>query len=119
MDDRLYLAVYDEKRVKSIRVTDPMSQVNHALLKKKNYVCPITVPGYEFCEASSDARTVLGVRKARFAEVAAELYQVEEEMLPFLDAHMNPELIRHQAMAADEERLYNVWIYVQDEGVPQ
>lgn len=115
MDDRLYLAVYDEKRVKSIRVTDPAGQADYALLKKKDYVCPITVPGYEFCEAASDDRTVLGVRKARFAEIAAELYQVEEEMIPLLDAHMNPELIRHQAMAADEERLYNVWIYVREE----
>ena len=53
--------------------------------------------------------------RSRFSEAAGQLYQLDEGLLSLLDEMMAPELIRHQAMAADEERLYNVYVYVAGE----
>ena len=100
MDDRLYLAVYDEERMR-----------NFCELGKEDYVCDTTLPGYEFCETGG----FQAIRKSRFSEVACQLYQMQEEHLQHLDRLLAPELARHQAMAADEERLYNVYVYVAEE----
>lgn len=93
MDDRFYLAVYDEGRMN---------------VNPEDYVCDVVLPGYELCQAGAFP----AIRRSRFAQTAGRLYQLEEQMLPIFDQLLAPELIRHQAMAADEERLYNVYVYV-------
>lgn len=102
MDDRFYLAVYDEERM--LACGDP------ALLKQEDFVCNVVLPSYEFCESGG----FQAIRRSRFSEVAGKLYELDEKNLALLDGIMAPELIRHQAMAADEERLYNVYVYVAD-----
>lgn len=96
MDDRFYLAVYDEERI---------------LPDRDRYVCDVTIPCYEFCRAGD----FKGIRRSRFSEVAGKLYQLDEQIISRLDEELAPELVRHQAMAADEERLYNVYLYVAEE----
>lgn len=100
MDDRFYLAVYDEERM--------LACGNPELLKQEDFVCDITLPSYEFCESGG----FQAVRRSRFSEVAGKLYQLDQKILSRLDEVMAPELVRHQAMAADENRLYNVYVYV-------
>lgn len=96
MDDRFYLAAYDEERMD---------------LNQEDSVCDVVIPGYEFCQAGA----FQAIRRSRFSEIAGRLYQLEEQMLPVLDQLLAPELVRHQAMAADEERLYNVYVYVAED----
>lgn len=100
MDDRFYLAVYDEERM--LACGEP------ALLRQEDFVCDVVLPSYEFCESGG----FQAIRRSRFSEVAGKLYRLNEEILSLLDRVMAPELVRHQAMAADEERLYNVYVYV-------
>lgn len=129
MDDRFYLAVYDEERLKHYQnqqnqtnqtnqqnqqnqqnQTDQQNKQNQhiSLLKKEDYVRNVVLPCYELCQAGE----YQAIRRSRFSEVAGRLYQLDESLLPILDEIMSPELVRHQAMAADEERLYNVFVYV-------
>lgn len=103
MDDRFYLAVYDEERM--LACGEP------ELLRPEDFVCDVVLPSYELCETGG----FQAVRRSRFSEVAGKLYQLDEKILSLLDDMMAPELIRHQAMAADEERLYNVYVYVAGE----
>ena len=100
MDDRFYLAVYNEERMRACG--------NPELLKQENFVCDVVLPSYEFCESGG----FQAIRRSRFSEVAGKLYQLDEKLLSLLDEMLAPELVRHQAMAADEERLYNVYVYV-------
>ena len=100
MDDRFYLAVYD----KGVW----MEEVSFL---EEDYVCEVVLPGYELCEAGGRP----AIRKARFTEIAASLYRIHEAQLPKLDALTDNRTARHQAMAADEERLYNVYVYVAEE----
>lgn len=95
MDDRFYLAVYDEKRMKP-------------LIRIEDYVCDVVVPSYQFCEVNG----IQAICRERFSEVAAKLYQLDETQLSSMDGLLAPDLVRHQAMAADEDRLYNVYVYV-------
>lgn len=95
MDDQFYLAVYDEKRIQP-------------LIHAEDYVCDVVLPSYRFCEVNG----IQGICKERFSEVAVKLYQLDENLLSDMDGLLAPELVRHQAMAADEERLYNVYVYV-------
>lgn len=119
MDDRFYLAVYDEERMQSFRhleqrdvekadVENRLTKSGERILKPEDYVCDVVLPGYEFCETGG----FQAIRRSRFSEAAGRLYRLEEKALPLLDQLMAPELVRHQAMAADEERLYNVYVYV-------
>lgn len=103
MDDRFYLAVYDEERM--LGCGEP------ALLRPEDFVCDVVLPSYELCDAGG----FQAVRRSRFSEAAGKLYQLDEGLLSLLDEMMAPELIRHQAMAADQERLYNVYVYVAGE----
>jgi gamma-glutamylcyclotransferase (GGCT)/AIG2-like uncharacterized protein YtfP len=73
-----------------------------------SYVNDVVIPSYELCEAGGWK----AVCKSRFAEVSGGLYRLDEAVLSQLDEALAPELVRHQAMAADEERLYNVYLYV-------
>lgn len=117
MDDRFYLAVYDEERMLKCRGLENVETENRLmesipmLLNPKNYICDVVLPGYEFCQSG----TFQAIRRSRFSEVAGKLYELEEQMLPLLDQLLAPELVRHQAMAADDERLYNVYVYVAEE----
>lgn len=110
MDDRLYLAVYDRQRMK---------RCIPAIIKE-HYICEIVLPGYEACQIQAAAaeggriRSLKGICRSRFAETPASLYELDESILPMLDQEMAPELVRHQAMAADDERLYNVYVYVSE-----
>lgn len=118
MDDRFYLVVYDEERMRSFRSLEKagekeeLTESEQVILKPEDYVCDVALPGYEFCEAGAFP----AIRRSRFSEVSGRLYRLEDEMLPFLDRMLAPELVRHQAMAANEERLYNVYVYVAEEG---
>lgn len=103
MDDRFYLAVYDEERMRKCS--------NLPFLKEEDFVCDIVLPSYEFCSLGE----IRAIRRSRFSEVAAKLYLLNEEILPALDGMMEPELVRHQAMAADDVRVYNVYVYVSEQ----
>lgn len=139
MDDRLYLAVYDQKRLKKLLVqpkvlsdggsaSSGMGKPGKAasgrpvsVISKESYVCEIVLPGYEACELQipgkdgAKAHSIKGICRSRFAETPASLYVLDESILPMLDQEMAPELVRHQAMAADDERLYNVYVYVSEQ----
>lgn len=104
MDDRYYLVVYDLPRMRCCNDT--------VLLPDESYVKDVVLPSYEFCEVNGHE----AIRKARFTEVSGKLYELQpetkREVLATLDAMVEPDLKRHQAMAADDDRLYNVYVYV-------
>lgn len=136
MDDRLYLAVYDKKRLKKILAEVPAgsdaelaagitgkASAGHRVpvISKDTYVCEIVLPGYEACQIQVSAAdegkayTIKGICRSRFAQTPASLYELDESILPVLDQELAPELVRHQAMAADDDRLYNVYVYVSEQ----
>lgn len=103
MDDRIYLALYDEDQTKKL--------ADETDFDPASFVKKLVLPGYEFCQV--EGRT--GIRKARFTEISARLYEPAHSILDQIDAFMAPDLVRHQAMAADDDRLYNVYVYVVNE----
>ena len=108
MDDRFYLALYDERRIPSLLAA--------AGIPSKRYVKDIILAGYEL-KMHTDGKSLVLV-KSRFSEVTGKLYKLksgEEDKLSTLDSLLGPLLKRHMSMAADDDRLYNVFVYVKEE----
>lgn len=103
MDDRLYLAIYDKKRLEQAETAFS--------LQEEDYVCEVVIPCFELGEAGGFP----ALYRSRFSEIAGSLYRLDEAQLPVLDAIMAPDLTRHQVMAADEERLYNAYVYIAED----
>lgn len=108
MDDRFYLALYDERRIPALLKAMDLPSVR--------FVKDVILAGY-MLKMHTDEKSLVLV-KSRFEEAPGKLYALEsgeEEKLKILDELLGPHLKRHMSMAADDDRLYNVFVYVMEE----